>query len=507
MEPARATRKMEQLLAVLLCIVSAAVCHSQANSRFCPNADLVSPHTKVALAYTDVELSCVPGGAGGPGGAGASSVRWTLNGRVLEEKGGGEHGTTNGTNTKTSGALLLRRVTPSDSGLYTCHDNSMRFLQQVALLVGYLPEKPTVSCHSNNPHLIVCTWVPGQHADLPTDFRVNTTFAKTHVECRRSADLPPNTCHLAVTIMAYGKYIVTVTAINPLGCNYSNSLNFFHKTILKPDPPGDLHLRWIGKALHVSWSYPKTWAEQADAFPLQFQVCYKAATSRVYNEGPSLDTTEMTITDVMPSKAYVVRVRASDKFTKKLWSEWSPEVRIDTVTDSPRSNEVDLQFTTQTMTPYSDEQTEWYTFSREVPPDAMPNTGASANGKRKMHIAIACTTVFFLTTVVFIVALIYTRKRLAPVVLASALPWSGRLKRGETGEEDDSASDKPRPASDADAEGDVCRPLYSNVAAPPPATMPEQRQCDNFYNMEYFYSGVDTADVLDAPNGVVHAMG
>ncbi|XP_078730552.1 uncharacterized protein LOC144945852 [Lampetra fluviatilis] len=309
--------------------------------------------------------------------------------------------------------------------------------------------------------------------------------------------------------MAYGKYVVTVTAINPLGCNYSNSFSFFHKTILKPDPPGDVGLRWTGNALHVSWSYPKTWVEEADAFPLWFQVCYKTAMSRVCNEGPPLDATEMNVTDVMPSKAYVVRVRASDKYTKRLWSEWSPEVRIDADKDLLMSNDLDLQFKqTQTTTPFTDE--EWYTFSREVPPDAMPNTGAFANGKKKMHIAIGCTTVFFLTTVVFIVAVIYTRKRLAPVVLASALPWSGRLKRGETGEEDDSASDKPRPASASDAgdaEGDVCRPLYSNVAAPPPATTREQHQCDNFYNMEYFYRGVDTADVLDAPNGVVHAMG
>lgn len=483
---------MEQLLAVLLCIVSA-VCHSQANSRFCPNADLVSPHTKVALANTDVELSCIPGGAG------KSSVRWTLNGRVLEE------------NTTTSGGLLLRRVMPSDSGLYICHDDSMRFLQQDTLLVGYLPEKPTVSCHSNNPQLIVCTWVPGQHADLPTHFRVNTTFAKTPVECRHSADLPPNTCHLEGTLMVYGKYVVTVTAINPLGCNYSNSSSFFHKTILKPDPPDDLGLRWTGKTLHVSWSYPKTWDEQADAFPLWFQVCYKTATSRLCNEGPPLDATEMNVTDVMPSKAYVVRVRASNKYAKKLWSEWSPEVRIDAATVLPGPGGLHLEFKqTQTTTPFTDEQTEWYTFSHEDSPDAMPNTGAFANGKKKMYIAIGCTAVFFLTTVVFIIAVIYTRKKLAPVVLASALPWSGKLKRGETGEEDGSASDKPRPASASDAgdaEGDVCRPLYSNVAAPPPETTREQRQCDNFYNMEYFYRGVDTADVLDAPNGVVHAMG
>ncbi|XP_061426593.1 interleukin-11 receptor subunit alpha-like [Lethenteron reissneri] len=136
--------------------------------------------------------------------------------------------------------------------------------------------------------------------------------------------------------MAYGKYVVTVTAINPLGCNYSNSFSFFHKTILKPDPPGDLGLRWTGNALHVSWSYPKTWAEEADAFPLWFQVCYKTAMSRVCNEGPPLDATEMNVTDVMPSKDYVVRVRASDKYTKRLWSEWSPEVRINAATGSRR---------------------------------------------------------------------------------------------------------------------------------------------------------------------------
>ncbi|XP_064421882.1 ciliary neurotrophic factor receptor subunit alpha isoform X2 [Latimeria chalumnae] len=242
-----------------------------------------------------------------------ASITWKVNGSDVD------------TSVLEGPNLILRNVTLSYNGLYSCFEDSSGDLQdQISLRIGSPPREPVVTCRSNTyPKGFYCTWYLPFPTYIPNDFELTALQNTKEIECQRDA-VHKNKCHLKFYQMFSSlKYKVTVTAKNALGKS-SATITFDEFSIVKPDPPEKVTAKPIPdnpRRLEVAWQTPSSWPEP-DTFPLKFFLRYRPLILDKWQHVELSDTNSHTITDACTGKEYIIQVAAKDNDIGT-WSDWS----------------------------------------------------------------------------------------------------------------------------------------------------------------------------------------
>uniref|UniRef100_UPI00358FA137 interleukin-6 receptor subunit alpha-like isoform X2 n=1 Tax=Myxine glutinosa TaxID=7769 RepID=UPI00358FA137 len=226
------------------------------------------------------------------------------------------------------GGILTLLVAGEDSGgAYTCHTIPFgEMLSSTTLHIAYDPDKPELSCEAKNPFVITCTWTAGRETHLPTTYQVNASYSGETLKCFKKID-NMNSCFILVKDMDFTNFIITVTASNLLGSKPSNTLRFFLKDKVIPDPPIKLEARVKDghtNFISLSWKYPHRWTGSSEGYNLVFQIQYKAMGETEYKKVKAKQL-KYVIMDVRNNACHLFQVRAREELGR-LWSSWSETV-------------------------------------------------------------------------------------------------------------------------------------------------------------------------------------
>ncbi|KAM9685969.1 interleukin-6 receptor subunit alpha isoform 1-T1 [Trichechus inunguis] len=329
------------LLAALLSTVGPALTPGA-----CPALEVASD-VLTSLPGANVTLTC-PGVEPGENG----SVHWAFRSQAV----GSPHSRWTSVGTR----LLLRSVQLSDSGNYSCFQDS-RPAGTTHLLVEAPPEKPHISCVQKSPISSVwCEWSP-RGTPSPTTkavLLVRVSSPKSLVRdfqepCQYSQESRKFSCQLKVPEGDSSLYMVSLCVANSVGRNSSGTQTFEGLNILQPDPPVNITVTGMVRNPHwlsVTWQNPPSW--NSNYYRLQFELRYRAERSKTFTTGMVKEhQNHCVIHDAWSGMRHVVQVRAQEEFRHGSWSEWSQEVTGTPWTDSKTlSAETEVPPSTQAST-------------------------------------------------------------------------------------------------------------------------------------------------------------
>ncbi|XP_043919720.1 interleukin-6 receptor subunit beta-like [Protopterus annectens] len=225
------------------------------------------------------------------------------------------------------------------------HGQIPRTLYGIFFTLGFPPEKPTnLTCIVYQDVGMTCTWNPGRHTYLPTNFTLkNQWFAEQKPDC-----IPfdaNNSCTIEAEHFSF--FVNTelwVEVENGLGKNESDHIFLDPVNIVKPRAPDILNVTAIPElpsGLKVEWENP--YREQE--MKLKFVIRYRMKYSINFTELPSEDTASnrnfFTLQGLKSFTTYSISIRCMKMDGRGYWSEWSTEVTGTTPETKP-SKKVDL---------------------------------------------------------------------------------------------------------------------------------------------------------------------
>ncbi|XP_067425206.1 interleukin-6 receptor subunit beta [Emydura macquarii macquarii] len=198
----------------------------------------------------------------------------------------------------------------------------------IAVTLGLPPEKPeNLSCivrqMSKNKFIMTCTWNPGRHTFLTTDFCLKSQWPLEALpDCKPQG--VNNSCNIS-NVQFFVNLEVWVEAKNDLGKAESEHIDFDPVDIVKPLPPRNLTVSSgeLPTVLKLSWENQITVVEME----LKFNIRYRISDSPDWMEIPPEDTashrTSFSVQSLKPYTEYVFSLRCMKKDGVGYWSDWS----------------------------------------------------------------------------------------------------------------------------------------------------------------------------------------
>ncbi|NXF08189.1 IL6RB protein, partial [Smithornis capensis] len=209
----------------------------------------------------------------------------------------------------------------------------------ITVTVGLPPEKPkNLSCivHqvSKLIYRMVCTWNPGRHTFLDTQFRLKYRWPQENFP-----DCIPKDVNNSCTIPDVHFFVnleIWVEAANALGKAESDPLVLDPIDIVKPLPPHNLSVSSVlPTVLKLSWVNLIT----NPVMKLKFNIRYKIIGDTNWMEVPSEDTasprTSFSVQGLQPYTEYAFSIRCMKEDGVGYWSDWSENKTGITTEDKP----------------------------------------------------------------------------------------------------------------------------------------------------------------------------
>ncbi|XP_078461500.1 uncharacterized protein LOC144726635 isoform X3 [Lampetra planeri] len=206
-------------------------------------------------------------------------------------------------------------------------------------VAGKLPGRPIVWCRTVDMLTLTCWWQPAKGDDPSTNYTLfyttqsGSTLANESAECPDYVTAGPNSCffdqeHTSMWVM----HCVTVMASSPTG-NAS-----FEKHCIKlldyvePDVPVNVNvtLRNVSDpdpVVLVTWAPPPSANVKYGLVVLEYEVEYRAEHQTSGTKTFGIQTTELVLHGLKPGERYYIRVRCRAT-SSPFWSPWSAEVEI-----------------------------------------------------------------------------------------------------------------------------------------------------------------------------------
>ncbi|XP_021235993.1 interleukin-6 receptor subunit beta isoform X1 [Numida meleagris] len=210
----------------------------------------------------------------------------------------------------------------------------------ISVTVGLPPEKPeNLSCIvyqvSKLTYPMECTWDPGRHTFLDTNFRLKYRWSRESFP-----DCIPKYVNNSCTISDVQFFVnleVWVEAANALGKAESDRLVFDPIEIVKPLPPHNLSVNSgiLPTVLKLSWENRIS----AAVMKLKFNIRYRISSDTNWMQVPPEDTasprTSFSVQGLRPYTEYVFSIRCMKEDGVGFWSDWSEEKVGVTTEDKP----------------------------------------------------------------------------------------------------------------------------------------------------------------------------
>ncbi|NXA86643.1 IL6RB protein, partial [Melanocharis versteri] len=266
----------------------------------------------------------------------ASQIIWKIKNRVVPKEQYREINRTVSSVTFNDTSLL---ATP-----LTCNILADGQIEQniygITVTVGLAPEKPeNLSCIVHQmarfTYDMTCTWNPGRHTFLDTQFRLRYSWPEeTFPDC-----IPKdvnNSCTIA-DIQFFVNTEIWVEAANALGKAESDPLVVDPVDIVKPLSPQNVSVSSgaLPNFLKLFW---ENWISDT-VMTLKFNIRYKIVGDTDWMEVPLEDTasprTSFGIQGLRPYTKYVFSIRCMKEDGLGYWSDWSEEKTGITAADKP----------------------------------------------------------------------------------------------------------------------------------------------------------------------------
>ncbi|XP_030323890.1 interleukin-6 receptor subunit beta isoform X3 [Calypte anna] len=210
----------------------------------------------------------------------------------------------------------------------------------ITVTVGLPPEKPkNLSCivhqESKLTYPMTCTWNPGRHTYLDTNFRLKYRWPhETFPDC-----IPKdvnNSCTIT-DVQFFVNLEIFVEAANALGKAESDPLVLDPIEIVKPLSPHNLSVNSgiLPTVLKLSWENRISGA----VMKLKFNIRYKIIGDTNWTQVPPEDTasprTSFSVQGLRPYTEYVFSIRCMKEDGVGYWSDWSEEKTGVTTEDKP----------------------------------------------------------------------------------------------------------------------------------------------------------------------------
>uniref|UniRef100_A0A8C5TFC3 Interleukin-6 receptor subunit beta n=1 Tax=Malurus cyaneus samueli TaxID=2593467 RepID=A0A8C5TFC3_9PASS len=202
----------------------------------------------------------------------------------------------------------------------------------ITVTVGLPPEKPkNLSCivHqvSKLTYHMTCTWDPGRHTYLDTQFRLRYSWPEDIFP-----DCIPKDVNNSCTVHDVHFFVNTeiwVEAANALGKAESDPLVLDPVDIVKPLPPQNVSVMStvLPTVLALSW---ENWIPYT-VIKLKFNIRYKIVPS----EDTASQRTSFSVQGLRPYTEYVFSIRCMKEDGVGYWSDWSEEKTGITTEDIP----------------------------------------------------------------------------------------------------------------------------------------------------------------------------
>ncbi|NWY64653.1 IL6RB protein, partial [Erithacus rubecula] len=210
----------------------------------------------------------------------------------------------------------------------------------ITVTVGLAPEKPkNLSCivhqMSRFTYVMTCTWDPGRHTFLDTQFRLRYRWPEEIFP-----DCIPKDVNNSCTVTDIQFFVNTeiwVEATNVLGKAESDPLVVDPINIVKPLSPQNVSVSsgLLPTILKLSW---ENWISNA-VMTLKFNIRYRIVDDTDWMEVPSEDTasprTSFSVQGLRPYTEYVFSIRCMKEDGVGYWSDWSEEKTGITTEDLP----------------------------------------------------------------------------------------------------------------------------------------------------------------------------
>ncbi|XP_009960276.1 PREDICTED: interleukin-6 receptor subunit beta-like, partial [Leptosomus discolor] len=192
------------------------------------------------------------------------------------------------------------------------------------------PEKPkNLSCivhqRSKLTYPMTCTWNPGSHTFLDTEFRLKYRWPQDNFPDCIPKDVN-NSCTIA-DVQFFVNLEVWVEATNALGKAESDPLVFDPIEIVKPLSPHNLSVNSgiLPTVLKLSWEDRIS----AAVMKLKFNIRYRITGDPNWMQVPPEDTasprTSFSVQGLRPYTEYVFSIRCMKEDGVGYWSDWSEE--------------------------------------------------------------------------------------------------------------------------------------------------------------------------------------
>ncbi|CAM9813137.1 unnamed protein product [Lampetra fluviatilis] len=296
--------------------------------------------------------------------------------------------------------LTLRNVNMSSRGIYSCHTSpTTEPLDEIALLLGHPPTKPTITCRSfDYPESFECEWRAGRDTFLNTSYNASFTNPRD-VELQACPATGPMSCRVHQLVMfSANEYGVEVVATNVLGS--ARGVVFFNiLDIIIPDPPENITAqRTCASVIRVVWQKPHRWTKDGAFF-----LMYKLKISTSAAPGIEIDVPEEDIKLVTCDPAptllydlpdsrlgteYHVQMAAFEGLGDGSQSEWSEPVPVSPVTGSscpvagtptPTPKTQSLRYRDSLMCAYEEEAEDIATTTEETTTTSTTSTTTSSS--------------------------------------------------------------------------------------------------------------------------------
>ncbi|NWR37611.1 IL6RB protein, partial [Tachuris rubrigastra] len=210
----------------------------------------------------------------------------------------------------------------------------------ITVTVGLPPEKPkNLSCivHqvSKLTYHMTCTWNPGRHTFLDTQFRLKYRWPRESFPDCIPKDVN-NSCTIP-DVQFFVNLEIWVEAANALGKAESDPLVLDPIDIVKPLSPHNVTVNSgiLPTVLKLSWENRISSA----VMKLKFNIRYRIIGDTNWMEIPSEDTasprTSFSVQGLQPFTEYVFSIRCMKEDGVGYWSDWSEEKTGITTEDKP----------------------------------------------------------------------------------------------------------------------------------------------------------------------------
>ncbi|KAM6105138.1 interleukin-6 receptor subunit beta isoform 7-T7 [Pterocles gutturalis] len=210
----------------------------------------------------------------------------------------------------------------------------------ITVTIGLPPEKPrNLSCivHqlSKLTYPMTCTWDPGRHTFLDTQFRLKYRWPQENFPDCIPKDVN-NSCTIT-DVQFFVNLEVWVEAANALGKAESDPLVLDPIEIVKPLSPHNLSVNSgiLPTVLKLSWENRIS----AAVMKLKFNIRYRIISDTSWMQVPPEDTasprTSFSVQGLRPYTEYVFSIRCMKEDGVGYWSDWSEEKTGVTTEDKP----------------------------------------------------------------------------------------------------------------------------------------------------------------------------